>query len=158
MESGSVTHDTFVIERTYPVSADRVFAAFSDEAKKRRWYAESNSHDVEEFSQDFRIGGAERLHYRFKEGTPFKGVVVLNEGVFQNIVPNQCIVTSSNMSLGGKYISASLVTIEFLTVKDGTDLVVTHQGAFFEGADGPEMRQAGWRVLLERLANRDWDD
>jgi hypothetical protein len=33
----------------------------------------------------------------------------------------------------------------------GTDLVLTHQGAFFEGADGPEMREAGWRKLLGRL-------
>jgi hypothetical protein len=33
----------------------------------------------------------------------------------------------------------------------GTDLIFTHQGAFFEGADGPEMREAGWRKLLDRL-------
>jgi hypothetical protein len=33
----------------------------------------------------------------------------------------------------------------------GTELILTHQGAFFEGADGPEMREEGWRKLLERL-------
>ena len=25
-------------------------------------------------------------------------------------------------------------------------------GAFFEGADGPQIRESGWRILLERLA------
>jgi hypothetical protein len=34
----------------------------------------------------------------------------------------------------------------------GTDLILTHQAAFFEGADGPKMRQDGWRKLLEKLA------
>jgi hypothetical protein len=55
------------------------------------------------------------------------------------------------MAVGDKCISASLVTVEFLTSETGTDLILTHQGAFFEGADGPEMRQAGWRKLLDRL-------
>jgi hypothetical protein len=34
----------------------------------------------------------------------------------------------------------------------GTDLILTFQSAFLEGADGPEMRQAGWRGILEKLA------
>jgi hypothetical protein len=29
--------------------------------------------------------------------------------------------------------------------------VFTHQAAFFEGADGPQMREAGWHQLLARL-------
>jgi uncharacterized protein YndB with AHSA1/START domain len=56
------------------------------------------------------------------------------------------------MDFGEKRISASLVTIEFLATDKGTDLICTHQGAFFEGADGPQIREAGWRHLLEQLA------
>ena len=33
----------------------------------------------------------------------------------------------------------------------GTDLIVTHQGAFFEGSDGAQMREQGWRKLLDKL-------
>ena len=40
MEKLSVTHSTFVIERSYPTTPERVFAAFADPAKKRRWLAE----------------------------------------------------------------------------------------------------------------------
>jgi uncharacterized protein YndB with AHSA1/START domain len=130
-----------------------VFAAFADPAKKRRWFAEGESHDVEEFEMDFRVGGTERARYRFKEGTPFKGVALANEGSFQDIVPNQRVVTASTMTFGEKRISASLVTVEFLATDKGTDLICTHQGAFFEGADGPQIREAGWRQLLDQLAN-----
>jgi uncharacterized protein YndB with AHSA1/START domain len=153
MKEPSVIHSTFVIERTYPKPPEAVFSALTNEAQRRRWFAEGDSHDVEEFKIDFRIGGAERARYRFREGTPFKGVALTNEGIFEDIVPNQRVVTASTMTLGDKRISASLVTIELLPSENGTDLICTHQGAFFEGADGPQMREAGWRRLFERFAN-----
>jgi len=149
----SVIHNTFVIERSYPHPPERVFAAFADPALKRRWFAESKSHEVEEFQMDFRVGGAERARYRFTEATPFKGVALAHEGSYQDIVPNWRVVTASTMTFGDKRISASLVTIELLPANNGTDLICTHQGAFFEGADGPQMREAGWRHLFEQLAN-----
>lgn len=34
----------------------------------------------------------------------------------------------------------------------GTKLIFTEQAAFFEGGDGPQMREDGWRQLLERLS------
>ena len=101
---------------------------------------------------DFRVGGTERARYRFKEGSPFPGVALTNEGSYQDIVPNRCIVNASTMTLGDKRISSSLVTFEFLRTDKGTDLICTHQGAFFEGSDGPQMREAGWLKLLEHLA------
>jgi uncharacterized protein YndB with AHSA1/START domain len=152
MEDRSTIHNTFVIERSYPAPPERVFAAFADPAKKRAWFAEGESHDVEQFEMDFRAGGSERARYRFKAGTVFPGTLLANEGSYQNIVPDRRIVIASTMTLGDKCISASLATFEFLRVEQGTDLIFTHQGAFFEGADGPEMREAGWRKLLGQLA------
>jgi len=152
MPEQPVVHNTFVIERSYPKPPEAVFAAFADPGKKRRWFAEGGSTDVESFEMDFRVGGIERTQYRFKEGTPFPGVELTNVGSYHDIVENQRIVTASTMALGGRRISTSLVTIELLPTESGTDLICTHQGAFFEGADGPEMRQDGWRKLLDILA------
>jgi uncharacterized protein YndB with AHSA1/START domain len=152
MEQPSVIHSTFVIERNYPKSPETVFAAFADLGKRRRWFAETDRHEVEDFQMDFRVGGIEKLRYRLNESTPFPGVEISSEGSFQDIVPNRLIVTASSMALGGKRISAALVTIELLPSDSGTDLICTHQGAYFEGADGPKMRESGWHQLFEKLA------
>jgi hypothetical protein len=56
------------------------------------------------------------------------------------------------MSVGETRFSSSLATIELLPTKKGTELAFTEQSAFFEGADGPEIRREGWRLLLERLS------
>jgi uncharacterized protein YndB with AHSA1/START domain len=144
-------HSTFVLERTYPKPPDRVFAAFADATKKRRWFAEGEKHKIEEYAMEFRIGGSERLRYRMNEGTPIAGMYLTNEGRFQDIAPNQRIVTASTMDLNDKRISASLVTFEFLQSDKGTDLICTHQGTYIDWADGPKMIEAGWRGLLESL-------
>lgn len=152
MENRSVTHSTFVIERSYPTAPERVFDAFADPVKKRRWYAESKSHEVEEYEMDFRVGGTDRARYRFKEGSPFPGVAMTNHSTYQDIVPNRRIVIAYAMAMGDKPFSASQATFELLPSGKGTNLIFTEQGAFFENSDGPQMREAGWRHLLEQLA------
>jgi uncharacterized protein YndB with AHSA1/START domain len=151
MPEPTVVHHTFVLERSFNKPPEAVFAAFADAAKKRRWYAVGGNTEVENFEMDFRVGGAERIQYRFQEGSPFPGVELTNVGSYHDIVENKRIVTASTMAMGGRRFSTSLVTFELLPTANGTDLIVTHQGAFFEGADGPEMREQGWRKLLDNL-------
>ena len=152
MQQASAVHSTFVLDRSFPKAPDKVFAAFADATKKRRWFAEGEGHKIEEYAMDFRLGGTERLRYRMSEGTPIAGMYITNEGRFQDIAPNQRIVTASTMDLNDKRISASLITFEFLGSRQGTDLVCTHQGTYIEWPDGPKMVEAGWRKLLDNLA------
>jgi uncharacterized protein YndB with AHSA1/START domain len=79
-------------------------------------------------------------------------VVISNEARFECIAPDERIVTASTMKRDGWIFSASLVTFELLPTGKGTDIIITHQGAFFEGSDGPVMRNQGWNVLADRLA------
>jgi len=148
----SVVHSTFVLERSFPKPPAKVFAAFADPAKKRRWYAEGEGHDIQDFASDFRVGGIERLRYRLKPGTPVAGKVIQNEIRFQDIVPDRRIVTATVLDLEGQRILVSLVTFEFLPTEAGTDLICTHQGSYLEFPQGPGLLEAGWRGLLDSLA------
>jgi uncharacterized protein YndB with AHSA1/START domain len=146
-----VVHGSFTVERRYPAAPARVFAACADPLLKKSWFAESDTHEIIAFESDFRVGGAERLTYRFGPDTPFPGVKLTNEGVFHDIVNQQRIVTSSRMAIAGSPISVALETIEIGEVGGETRLTCTFQGVFFEGSDGPAMREQGWRDLLDRL-------
>jgi uncharacterized protein YndB with AHSA1/START domain len=146
MKQRSVTHSTFVIERSYPTSPRRVFAAFSDPAKKRRWFAGDEDFKPEEFEMDFRVGGRERSSFRAQ------GVTCTNDTVYRDIVPDRRIVIAYTMTLGDHCISSSHATVEFLPTGQETGLIFTEQAAFFERADGPQIREEGWRKLLEHLA------
>ena len=152
MNPQPVVHNTFVVERSFPVKPERVFAAFADPAQKRRWFVESEHNQVESYEQDFRIGGREHYALGFKQGHPLTGRSLKSENLYRDIVPNRRIIFTSTMALEDKYFSISLCTVELLPTEKGTDLVLTFQSAFLEGSDGPEMREAGWRGLLEKLA------
>jgi uncharacterized protein YndB with AHSA1/START domain len=152
MNDSSVAHASFVIERSYPVPPRRVFSAFSDPAKKRRWFGgEEDEGSLESFEIDFRVGGRERRVSRLNEKSPFPGTPLINDTYYQDIVADRRIVFAYTMTIGDRRISASLATFEFFPTQNGTMLVFTEQSAFFEGADGPKMREQGWRELLMRL-------
>jgi uncharacterized protein YndB with AHSA1/START domain len=152
MEQQSVIHNTFVIEKSYSAKPERVFAAFADPSKKRRWFVEGENHSVESYEMDFREGGKEKAQLRFNPGLPVVGgLACTNETSYLDVVPNKRLVFASVMMIEGKSISASLCTIELLATEKGTDLLFTHQAAFFEGSDGPEMRKGGWEKLLTNL-------
>jgi uncharacterized protein YndB with AHSA1/START domain len=143
----AVVHSTFSIERTYPSPPARVFAAFANQEIKRRWFAEGEGWQVDEFTVDFRVGGHEVARFRFKGGPPMG-----NDTVYLDIVPDRRIVLAYRMTVGDRRISVSLATVEIAPAGAGTRLVYTEQGAFFEGADAPRQREHGCRWLLEQLA------
>ena len=150
-QNTAITHSTFVIERSYPVAPERVFAAFSDPAKKARWYAGERGMATEEFEMDFRVGGKDYARYRLGKDSPFAGAILENHTMYQDIVPDRRIVIAYTMSMGGNRFSASQATFELIATAEGTNLIFTEQGAYFENADGPKIREKGWSGLLERL-------
>jgi uncharacterized protein YndB with AHSA1/START domain len=146
-----VVHATCVVERSIPKPPAAVFAALSTPDQIRRWMGGGRHSEMFKFQCDFREGGTQILQYKMGQGTPIAGSVISNEGCFQQIVPGERIVVASTMRMDGRIFSASLITFELVPAAAGTALILTHQGAFFEGADGPAMREEGWNKLADNL-------
>ncbi|MFT3926644.1 MAG: SRPBCC family protein [Myxococcales bacterium] len=146
MSENSVVHGTFTIERTYKHTPAKVFAAFHDPRKKRRWFAEGEGWEVEEFKVDFRVNGFETSRFRFKGGPE-----MTNHTLFTDIVPDRRIIVCYTMAVAGKRISSSLGTTQFIPVGSGTKVIYTEQVVFLDGADATKDREAGSRELFEAL-------
>jgi uncharacterized protein YndB with AHSA1/START domain len=144
-------HSTFVLERSFPHAPDRIFALLATPNAKRRWFLEDPGTTIDHFEMDFRVGGTELARYSYHNGSPVDGLPFTNEGTFFDIVPDRRVVTAFSMSLAGRRISVTLVTFDLRPVEAGTALTVIHQGVFFEGADGPRLRELGWIKLVDRL-------
>jgi uncharacterized protein YndB with AHSA1/START domain len=141
MTERSVTHATFVLERSYDASPARVYAAWADPEAKARWFGGGEA----EFDMDFRVGGHEH-----NSGTMGSDTYTY-DALFQDIVEDERIVYTYDMHLNGQRISVSVATVEFKAQGDATRLVFTEQGAFLDGFDDPRMREQGTGSLLEAL-------
>ena len=146
MTERSVRHARFTIERLYPASRERVFKAFSDPVAKAKWFVGPDDWEKSDHKLDFRAGGKESV-----SGGPPGGPVHHYNCSYEDIVPDERIVTTYEMHLDKTRISVSLATFEFKPAGAGTRLLLTEQGAFLDGFDKPELREAGTRSLLDQL-------
>jgi uncharacterized protein YndB with AHSA1/START domain len=146
MTERSVTHATFSLERIYDAAPARVFAAWSTEEAKARWFIGGAEWTLIERRFDFRIGGSEHASGAWRNGT-----VSRFDSRYYDIVPNERIIYAYDMHLGETHISVSLATVEFKPAGAGTRLVLTEQGAFLDGYDDAGSRERGTRGLLDRL-------
>ena len=142
MSERSTEHATFSVERVYEASRERTFAAWSDPEAKAQWYSDPE----EELELDFRVGGWERHGGTLPDGREYA-----YQAVFHDIVQDRRIVYTYEMRLDGIRISVSLATAEFTPEGDGTRLVFTEQGAFFDGHESPAGREHGMDSLLDLL-------
>lgn len=149
----SLTHDTFEIRKTYSASPSAIFGAFAFQDRKSRWYAASPSHEPLSYSFDFRPGGEERLTARMLPGTPIAGQELCWISTYAEIVENERIVFFQTLDVDQARVSAAVVTVEIAPKEGETEVVLTHQAVYMEGADGPAMRRMGWEYLLDAMAS-----
>jgi uncharacterized protein YndB with AHSA1/START domain len=153
-----VLHHTFTIERRYNHPPAKVFAAFADPAKKRRWmggdsdakHATKEAHGptfaIDSHTCDFRVEGWERWRFRAD------GVLMTNDTLYLDIVPNQRIIFAYTMAAGDARFSSSHTTVEFVPDGTGTKMVFTEQGVYFDNnPESAKGREHGTRGLMDAL-------
>ena len=152
MSLGTVIHDTFTIERTYPVPPEKVFAAFASAEAKSIWGDTGNleSADVEEDASefDFRVGGREKFGVKM-DGTTFR-----YDALYYDIIPDRRIIYTYEMYANDQRISVSVATIQFAESEEGTALTYTEQGTYLDGIDGveaPNLREEGTTQMIDNL-------
>jgi uncharacterized protein YndB with AHSA1/START domain len=144
MPERSVVHSTFTLERTYDRPPARVFAAWSDPALKGRWFGGGTDETPVDFDTDFRVGGTEQI--RGDDSFVSR---------FHEILPDERIVFTYDLSFGGPLVSVSLATVEFHPVDGGAGTTLTYieHGAFFDGLDDPNLRKNGTGGMLDELGH-----
>jgi uncharacterized protein YndB with AHSA1/START domain len=146
MSERSAVHDTFVIDRHFKAAPSRVFHAFADPAAKAKWFGGPDAKREDEVFE-FRKGGRETLVSVFGDGTRFGYYVT-----YTDIVPDERIVYTYEMTMNGRRISVSVATLELRPAADGgTDFVLTEQGVYLDGLDNPAQRRQGTEELMNAL-------
>ena len=148
MTDRSVVHGSFSIERTYPATPRRVFAAWASQPAKDEWFGEGDDFlaSTDQYTLDFRVDGRERLGGKLPNGRTFD-----YSAVYHDIVDEARIVASYDVRIDGRRVSVSLMTVELTAVAEGTHLVMTEQGAFLDGLDSNDQRQEGAADSLDKL-------
>ena len=142
----SVTHATFVLERTYDADVERVFAAWATQKAKARWFIGPEGAERSDHELDFRVGGKEHLSVAVPAGPLYSF-----DAVYQDIVVNERLVTTYQMHMDGELISVSVATVELEPAGTSTKLTYTEQGAFLDELDTAAAREEGTAELLDNL-------
>jgi uncharacterized protein YndB with AHSA1/START domain len=152
--AATTASETLQLKRHYKVSPEQLFAAWSEPAALNQWFGpQSHNCKVEKF--EFETGGVYQIRLiptGEVEDPDCHGDTSQDSvcaGQFVEINAPHRIVMTFNWIENGADMGDTLLSIEFNSVKDGTDLVLTH-----EKIPSEELREAhkgGWQGSLECL-------
>jgi uncharacterized protein YndB with AHSA1/START domain len=132
---------SLTLKRRLNAPAAKVFSAWTDPEKIRRWFGPREA-EVLQAESDPRVGGRYRILARTADGEQHDV-----SGMFREVVPNEKLVfTWAWRSTPER---ESLVTVELRPDGDGTLLTLTHEQFFDEAAR--DRHQYGWTATFERL-------
>jgi len=148
MNDCSTSHHTIVVRRTYPTTANRVFAAWRDRNALGRWYVPGDATWSSEIvDHDFRVGGRKRIAFGPRGGERY-----YEDCRYEDIVDDRRICFAMTIAREKTRITTSMVTVQIAPRRSATDVTVTDQLAVLDGGDTGADRERGWGETLDKLA------
>jgi len=146
-------HPATILELHRPIrtSREKVFAAWTDPAQLRKWFAVSDGFTTPIAEVDLKVGG----RYRLGMKAPGENPLLIVGGVYQEIVHPERLVFTWRWESADTNEPETLVTVEFLEHDDGTHVRLKHE--LFTNASQRDKHGEGWMGCLdnlERLINR----
>ena len=142
----TVEQGAFEIVRRLAAPPARVFRAWADPDRKRRWHTCHADWRTEVHELDLRVGGAERNRVVEPDGT-----VHAMEARYFDVVPDRRLVYAYAMDVGGVRISVSLAAVTFHPDGGGTRMVFAEQVTFLDGHGDLADRRRGTELGLDAL-------
>lgn len=142
-----VEHNEFRIERRFDAPVEKVWRAWTDPTAKAAWFNGGDAAEERIREMDFRVGGQDKLFAKWKA----TGVTTEFTNIYLDIVPNERIIYTYWMRVGGALISFSLATLEFRAEGKSTVFTITEQGAFVDGYEDKGSREHGTNALVGKL-------
>jgi uncharacterized protein YndB with AHSA1/START domain len=135
--------EKLVVRRTFKVPVERVYAAWTDAAQMKRWFAPGDM-SVPLAEADVRVGGRYRVQM---SGDDDDCEFHTTGGIYREVVPNQRLVFTWQWE--GSDLE-TLVTLEFESLSaNETELTLIHEG--FDSEDTRDKHAQGWDGCLANL-------
>jgi uncharacterized protein YndB with AHSA1/START domain len=144
----ATVHATLIFERMVPANADQVFAAYAEVNQRMEWGTPSDNTALIYDQADFREGGEDVFRCGSKSNPDIHGATR-----YLDIVPNRRIVSTETITVEGRRLCASLVTLELNPDGDRTKLKTTIQLASFVGQHMVKGHESGTNASLDNLIN-----
>lgn len=131
------------MKRTFPVSCDRVFQAWTEPKVLSKWFHVGPDWTTPVHQVDLRVGGK----YRFGMLEPGKEAPHIVTGVFREIEKNEKLVFTWKWE--GADEAESLVTLLFRDLGDKTEFELIHER--FATSEARDKHAQGWQGCLAQL-------
>ena len=144
MEQRLAEKPALALTRTYPVSPEKVWRAWTDPQAVRQWWGPGPGEPVSLAELDLRVGGRFRIVFGGPDGKAHECA-----GIYKEVVPHRKLVFTWCWPNSTPE-RVSVVTLILEDLKGKTRLVFKHEQLFDETAR--DNHQRGWSGALDKLA------
>ncbi len=130
------------LSRTYPVSCEKVWRAWTDPQALSCWFGPGETNSVTRAQMDVRQGGSYDIAFRTQDGQKHRV-----SGIYQEVVEHERLVFTWAWQSTPERVS--LVTVELKSIFGGTQLSFLHERFFDVDARDGHLR--GWTATFGKL-------